>query len=1096
MQPHQRYAQAIALLQALRHSRVRNFRVNIFASITALLLLLLCTAGQAQDTSGTKMHPMLTNNIARPLRYWPINGDFVITNGTEFFNRPLYCDNSAFRVDCGDKPEFSLYVPGRGGNLRPGIKTPAGIKWLNNADKIITKYHAGSMVYEIHDSLLSDSATLTLNVLPLADVKGCIVRAELNGNKAPIQLILAFGGANGMRGKRGGDIGCESKPVSEFFQLHPDECKGNEFSISSNTFVLHSRIATIAGTGSPASIFQIADATDWDSPAALFASADSRASFPVIAGQIKIGNREPVYFSLQDSDNDSEKINAQDLPQLFSVAEEHRRQIAEQVTIETPDPFINAAVPALNIAADAIWDTQQQSYMHGAVAWRVRLAGWRGPYAGDALGWHERTAAHFTGFAREQNTQPIPEILPPADEDFNLSRSETALHSNGDMTDSHYDMNLVLVDAFFRHLLWTGDTNYAAEMWPVIERHLAWERRLFRREFGPNKLPLYEGYADIWASDDLSYNGGGAAHASAYNYFENRMAARLAKIIGKDPVPYDREADLILQSMNKYLWLADDGCFAEYKDYLGLQLTHPDPALWTFYTTVDSEVPTPSQAWLMSDWVDAHIAHIPVCGSNVPNEGLFTLPSSNWMPYEWSLNNVVMAEAAHTSLAYWEANFPGTAFKLFKGELMVSMFQGLCPGNLGAMTSFDAARGEAQRDFGDAIGINSRALIEGLFGIRPDALNGQLKIVPGFPADWNFAKISHLNLNFEYRRRGNSENFVIESKFSKPMSLVLDVPIFEGQVTSVTVNGTSAPWQPVQDLFGVPRIEIQSPPAERWEVSMKYTGDTPPKEILPRLAQITKEVGSTTFDWNVQFPPNEKFDTVNLTPFFNDDVAQIFKNEYRSPRSPFCSLATPKQGIGGWCEPNANFDVDDSGLRELATKNNGKIILPDGVPFATPSAPVVKNIIYTSQWHNYPAEVSMPLNGKSSRAFLLMAGSSSPMQNRIDNGEVIVNYTDGTSERLPLHNPITWWPIDQDYFTDDFAFRLNTPLPPRVDLKTGQIRILDAMTFKGKGGKIPGGAATVLELPLDPNKELKSLTVRTLANEVVIGLMAVTLERE
>jgi hypothetical protein len=42
---------------------------------------------------------------------------------------------------------------------------------------------------------------------------------------------------------------------------------------------------------------------------------------------------------------------------------------------------------------------------------------------------------------------------------------------------------------------------------------------------------------------------------------------------------------------------------------------------------------------------------------------------------------------------------------------------------------------------------------------------------------------------------------------------------------------------------------------------------------------------------------------------------------------------------------------------------------------------------------------------------------------------------------------------------------------------------------------VPGGAATVLDLPLDATKELKSLTVRSLANEVVIGLMAATLSR-
>ena len=64
------------------------------------------------------------------------------------------------------------------------------------------------------------------------------------------------------------------------------------------------------------------------------------------------------------------------------------------------------------------------------------------------------------------------------------------------------------------------------------------------------------------------------------------------------------------------------------------------------------------------------------------------------------------------------------------------------------------------------------------------------------------------------------------------------------------------------------------------------------------------------------------------------------------------------------------------------------------------------------------------------------------------------------------------------------------------DLRTGKIRILDWQNFKGKGGKISRGAATVLDLPLDATKELKSLTVRALANEVVIGLMGVTLERE
>jgi hypothetical protein len=44
------------------------------------------------------------------------------------------------------------------------------------------------------------------------------------------------------------------------------------------------------------------------------------------------------------------------------------------------------------------------------------------------------------------------------------------------------------------------------------------------------------------------------------------------------------------------------------------------------------------------------------------------------------------------------------------------------------------------------------------------------------------------------------------------------------------------------------------------------------------------------------------------------------------------------------------------------------------------------------------------------------------------------------------------------------------------------------------GREIPGGAAQMLRMPLDPKKKLKSLTLRTLSNDVVIGLMAITLQ--
>ncbi len=1053
----------------------------------------------------------LDSNIDRPLRYHPDGRDFVITNGSEFFNRPLYSANAPFRVDAGDQPECSLYLPGRGGNLRFGIQTAVDAKWLHEMQTVVARYRPGAMLYEIRDPALIGPREIKITILPLKHAKGLIARVEMNSAwLAQSELIWAFGGANGMRGRRSGDIGCEREPVSQFFQLRPDQTKDDKFTLTTNGFVLQGKSAVIAGVSSALTAQRLANANHWTNLTALLADTNNAVALPLLVGSARLAHNESFFLALQQVETNSTPITAAELPALFAQAEEDRRAIADRVIVETPDPFINAAAAALNVAADAVWDAKQTSFMHGAVAWRNRLLGWRGQYAGDALGWHDRTRQHIAGFAKEQNLNPIPETIPPADEDTNLARSRKAIHSNGNLTKNHYDMNLVAVDALFRHLLWTGDLDFAREMWPMLERHFAWERRMFRREFGPDKLPLYEGYAAIWASDDLTYNGGGTAHASAYNYYHNKMAARVAALIGKDPQPYAQESKLIAKAMRRELWLPDEGWFAEYKDYLGLQRVHPSAALWTYYHTMDSEVPTPDEALRMADGLDTQFTRIPIRLSLSPSDAeragvrgqlttdtaCYTLPTSSWMPYTWSINNVVMAEAMHTSLAYWQANRPDGAFPLFKGAVLDSMFLGLCPGNVGMCTYFDTYRRESQRDFADGIGATSRALIEGLFGIKPDALAGELTIRPGFPVSWAHASIQHPDLDFSFRREDLKETFVVAQRFAKPMTLRLQPAASHEIFAGATANGKPVQWRLDVGGAGQPRVEIKLPAAARHEIVITWNGNRRelPQQSVASPQPEVKKPKPVSFDWNKKISAT-KLETADLSAHFNDRVSQIFSNEYRAPRSPFPSLATPKQGIGSWCHPFDYFAVDDSGLRGVARTNHGNFLLPNGITFATPVTTDTPNIIFTSQWTNYPTEATLALAGKAKHAYLLMAGSTSHMQSRFDNGEVVVHYTDGSTERLALHNPTTWWPIEQDYFIDDFAFRRPEAIPPRVDLKTGRVRILDVETFKGRGEKIPGGAATVLDLKLNPTKELKSLTVRALANEVVIGLMSVTLER-
>jgi hypothetical protein len=405
------------------------------------------------------------------------------------------------------------------------------------------------------------------------------------------------------------------------------------------------------------------------------------------------------------------------------------------------------------------------------------------------------------------------------------------------------------------------------------------------------------------------------------------------------------------------------------------------------------------------------------------------------------------------------------------------------------MNYLDVYRRESQRDFADGSGILSRALIEGLFGVRPDALDGELLIAPGFPADWNHAKLHHPQLDLAFARSGATDTYALEMRFARPMSVRLLLPATHARAR-VTLNGQASA---ARMLFGPSRLEILVPAADRCEVRVTWSGTTWPGTAELPVPQIP---WARPDAWDVPATVRNP-EPLDLTGSFNDRVTEIFRpGKYLSPRSPFVSLAIPSQGLGYWAgHVNATAEIDDTGLRAAAGANGGRFTLPNGLMFATPGPGEARNILFTSQWDNYPREATVPLSGKARRLHLLMAGSTNAMQSRLDNGEVIVTYTDGTTSRLALRNPETWWPIEQDYFIDDYQFRLDGLLPTRVDLKTGLVRVLDRATFKGQGRAIPGGAATVLELALDPAKELKSLTVRALANDVVIGLMATTLAR-
>src|SRR6476659_7233836 len=86
--------------------------------------------------AGALAQTNLWHGIEREIHYQPDGDDFLLVKGTRKFNRALYGGNSAFRVEAGDLPEFALYLPGMGGNLKFGLTKGEQSKWIINANQV------------------------------------------------------------------------------------------------------------------------------------------------------------------------------------------------------------------------------------------------------------------------------------------------------------------------------------------------------------------------------------------------------------------------------------------------------------------------------------------------------------------------------------------------------------------------------------------------------------------------------------------------------------------------------------------------------------------------------------------------------------------------------------------------------------------------------------------------------------------------------------------------------------------------------------------------------------------------------------------------
>lgn len=979
----------------------------IFSSLAACLSGILISAG-----------------AERVLQYYPDGRDIVCVNGKNRYTRALYGGYTDFRIETSDRPVFATYRNRSHRNIRFEVNVGGKTMPLELVSRCEARYNSGKREYLLSDSSWGNGK-LRLTVLALPDRESGIWRFEPDGMPEDVEVTCIVCEIKNPHFQRYGDM--NSDPADSF-----DPAPGEPGRIS-----------------------------------ATWKGADGISYVVVNCGE------DGSYSIDTPSGNDAGAI--------YDKAVRHHEWLGGNIVFDTPDPYINTLGGALTAASDGAWDGKV--WLHGAIVWRMQLNGWRAAYLGDVLGMPERSRSHFTAYAASQINGIKPVIKGAAlDPEKGMARAAktwgTEMYSDGyicrypERTDvmHHYDMNLSYIDELLWHFEYDADTAYMRRMWPVLKSHLEWEKR----NWDPDDDGLYDAYCCIWASDALYYNGGAVTHSTAYNYRGFRLAAKIASLIGEDPAYYEAEADKTLRAMNESLWLDKRGHWAEYRDGMGLRRIHDHAALWSIYTPIDCGAATAAQAFRATQYVDSCIPHIPVVfagGEKRKKKSpvLKTISTTDWLPYDWSINNVAAEEVMHTALAYFQAGRSDEGFALVKANVMDQAYLGDSPGNFGQISYYDKARGELYRDFSDNCGISARTFIQGLFGIVPNALDGKCILRPGFPSDWNHASVKTPYFSYTFTRKGDKEIYEIEQNFARPLQVILRQNTGDGGY--VETCGTDETRQVI-----VVRRAVRK------------------KDSAPLVTSYRTD--GTRWGNNFDDVRHDRLEPVSMAGMFNSNVNDIFKNFYLTPRPSHTTLQIPVHGIGDWCHPEIMPVIDDSGLRRLVDADG--ILTADSlaIPFMTPAKG--HNIAYTSLWDNYPEALTVPLQGSASHVYLLMAGSTNHMQSRIDNGIVEVCYTDGSSDTLPLHNPHNWCPIEQDYYEDGMAFSSAFPRPCRIDFASGKVSRRHMPMGERYGYRqrnFEKGAGIILDMPLDASKTLRTLTVRTLSNDVVIGLMALTLQR-
>ena len=1012
---------------------------------------------------------MVSNN---KVRYQAVDNGHEIVGSREYFNRSLYGGHEhddlseRFITFAGDLPiamgvitDWSKQISGAVGNyaksgvLMSGLAVTSGEKfssssrWFHKAEDVHAVFRNGWMEYETQQlSPYTPKVKSNITVLPLQSENGFLVHYRIETDQR-VLFCAGFGGITDFIGR----FESADNKVRDF---HAFNCEKNEVfcginraqvkSVNGASMWIGSSFSADFSTGSAAVMQTGAPAAFLDS------EADDKIS-PVVKISASIEPGKVLDGFLVVIRNTEEAVLNKWL-QCENPVELLKQQIRQKtafVQLETPDSMFNQTFTPTVLGLDASW--HGKTFYHGAVGDHSPFLGWRSWYGATVCGWHERVGKAIRSHLAEiQQPSDLPEkVWHDGADRPDLDHEGTQYHhlenSYGFIPcilggNDIYNMQEVGIDMLLHHLEWTGDLKLADEVFDDIAGALDWEERIL----DPDGDGLYQNFLNTWISDGHSYNGGGCAQASSYNYRANLIMAKIAEKLGRPSRKFAECASKILDAVQDKLWLEDKGILAEFIDTIGNKLVHPSPELSTIYLAIDCGVVNEFQAESMLKFTETELENV-----TTTNGGRLVY-SSNWLPKKYSTCGLFPAENNHLALSYFKLGLKDKGWEILQG-IRDCFYNGRNPGMVTHILSGDGWSDGGDWDFSDVNSTYLRLLAEGLFGIRPNLLDGVIEIMPGFPDEWTHASLKLSDISLQYQRNGNEENFNVD--YSSNTRVKFKIPLRLTEIKKVLLNEKNVEYELVtilNDSFVV--IEIEA--AEVLNLQVIHSGKAKIKE---ERQLKTKAVAPQK-----ELSPGVEFEQLDISEYLNCSTDKLHSLEYRSPRPAGYSIGMRLNGRYAWewnhCGHNA-VEIDDPKLR------NGIFKTPSGVEFSLPE--YGNNLACASIWDNFPTVLDIPLKCKAEEIAIFFIGVTNAMQSQVENVKFTVQYQDGSAQVSSLIHP-------QDF--DDW-------LVPALQTTNETVYFSDY------------NHGIVHRIATDSTKELAKILIEAIANEVIIGVLGINLRK-